>query len=103
MGYEKKHRDQFALELSEAEAGLIRFLRQHRAGYHQLIISWLGPHWCVETNDLRVDVPRGVGYGDTFEEAWSRVAARLEMLERDVANASSHMTLRGGGAEGLAP
>jgi hypothetical protein len=81
MAYEIKREDQIAIEprdLSDAEAALIKLLRRRRAGYHQLTISWFGLHWCVEANDLRVNAPREVGYGDTFEEAWSAVPARLE-------------------------
>jgi hypothetical protein len=68
-------------DLSDSEASLIRRLRRQRAGYHQLIISWLGPHWCVETSDLSANMPREVGHGDTFEEAWSRATTRLETPE----------------------
>ncbi len=59
MAYEIKREDQIAIEprdLSDAEAALIKLL----------------------ANDLRVNAPREVGYGDTFEEAWSAVPARLE-------------------------
>ncbi|MEJ0093619.1 MAG: hypothetical protein WDN46_09315 [Methylocella sp.] len=85
MAYEIKREDQTAIEpgdLSDAEAALIRLLRRRRAGYHQLTISWFGLHWCVEANDLRVNAPRGVGYGDSFEEAWSAVPTRLDRPER---------------------
>ena len=80
----KKRGDRLAVDLSDAEAALIDFLRKHQTGYHRLIISWLGPHWFVEANDRRVHEPLGVGYGDTFEEAWSEVAVRLEIPERAV-------------------
>jgi hypothetical protein len=82
MAYGKKRGDRLALDLNDAEAALIDFLRKHRAGYHRLIISWLGPHWFVEANDRPIDEPLGVGHGDTFAEAWGEVAGELERPER---------------------
>ncbi|MEJ0094588.1 MAG: hypothetical protein WDN46_14485 [Methylocella sp.] len=69
------------LEVSDEEAALLELLRKHRPGYNQLLISSLGGHWCIEKSDLRVNAPRQIGFGDTFEEAWSGIAARSRASE----------------------
>jgi hypothetical protein len=74
-------KDRITLELSNEEAALIAFIREHKAGQHRIIISWSGAQWCVETINLTVRVSPAVGYGPTFEEAWSRAAARLKASE----------------------
>jgi hypothetical protein len=68
---------QVALDLSHAESALINFLREGEALHHQIIISCLEQSWCIERVDLSTSKPPAVGYGDSFAEAWSRVAGRV--------------------------
>jgi hypothetical protein len=64
-------------DLTHAERALINFLREGEALDHQIIISCLEQRWCIERVDLGTSKPPAVGYGDSFAEAWGRVAAHV--------------------------
>ncbi|MEJ0094219.1 MAG: hypothetical protein WDN46_12515 [Methylocella sp.] len=75
-------------DVSDAEIALIKFVRSCEAGHHQITVSCLGRRWCVEASDFTVNARLAVGYGQTFDEAWARVATKIKMSKNAVAGAS---------------